>query len=96
VRQGRARHICVLHTVTRQVYFWNGHADLTSAALIAVPAIAMTPLGARATKSLDCAALRRLLAYWLFFVAPLVGLLRQSVPMENLDRWLSARCLLAW
>ncbi|KAG2440222.1 hypothetical protein HXX76_004334 [Chlamydomonas incerta] len=56
------------------VYFSSGAVDLTSAALIAVAAVATAPLGARATKVFDCAMLRRLMAYWLFLVAPLVPL----------------------
>ncbi|PNW84707.1 hypothetical protein CHLRE_03g155501v5 [Chlamydomonas reinhardtii] len=56
------------------VYYTSGAVDLTSAALIAVAAVATAPLGARATKVFDCAMLRRLMAYWLFIVAPLVPL----------------------
>lgn len=46
------------------VYYTSGAVDLTSAALIAVAAVATAPLGARATKVFDCAMLRRLMAYW--------------------------------
>ncbi|EFJ48905.1 hypothetical protein VOLCADRAFT_104627 [Volvox carteri f. nagariensis] len=56
------------------VYWSSGAVDLTSAALISASAIATVPLGARATHVFDCAMLRRLLAYWLFLVAPLVPL----------------------
>ncbi|KXZ47658.1 hypothetical protein GPECTOR_33g540 [Gonium pectorale] len=56
------------------VYFAAGHVDLTSAALLAAAAVATTPLGARAAHRVDCAMLRRLMAYWLFAVAPLVPL----------------------
>ncbi|KAG2454981.1 hypothetical protein HYH02_000807 [Chlamydomonas schloesseri] len=56
------------------VYYTCGAVDLTSAALIAVAAVVTAPLGARATKVFDCAMLRRLMAYWLFIVAPLVPL----------------------
>ncbi|KAG2482413.1 hypothetical protein HYH03_018648 [Edaphochlamys debaryana] len=56
------------------VYYASGAVDPTSAAIIAASALATTPLGARATKAFDCASLRRLMAYWLFLVAPLVPL----------------------
>ncbi|GLC42682.1 hypothetical protein PLESTB_001126800 [Pleodorina starrii] len=56
------------------VYWSSGAVDLTSAGIISAAAIATVPLGARATHAVDCAALRRLLAYWLFAVAPLVPL----------------------
>ncbi|PNH05425.1 hypothetical protein TSOC_008329 [Tetrabaena socialis] len=56
------------------VYWNSGAVDLTSAALIAVAAVTTAPLGARATHAFDCAMLRRLMAYWLFAVAPLVPL----------------------
>ncbi|GFR45702.1 hypothetical protein Agub_g7012 [Astrephomene gubernaculifera] len=56
------------------VYWSSGAVDLTSAALIAAAAVATVPLGARATHAFDCSMLRRLLAYWLFLVAPLVPL----------------------
>ncbi|GIL64739.1 hypothetical protein Vafri_18618 [Volvox africanus] len=56
------------------VYWSSGAVDLTSAALISAAAIATAPLGARATHAFDCTMLRRLLAYWLLLVAPLVPL----------------------
>lgn len=56
------------------VYWSSGAVDPTSAAVVAASAVALTPLGARATHLVDCATLRRLMAYWLFLVAPLVPL----------------------
>mmetsp|Transcript_19624 Transcript_19624/g.42590 ORF Transcript_19624/g.42590 Transcript_19624/m.42590 type:complete len:337 (+) Transcript_19624:247-1257(+) len=56
------------------VYWTSGAADLTSAALVAVSAVGMAPLGARATHMFNCTTLKRFLGYWLYFVAPLVPL----------------------
>jgi uncharacterized membrane protein YfcA len=56
------------------VYWSAGAVDLRSAALIALAAMATAPLGARATHHFDCGMLRRMLACWLFLVAPLLPL----------------------
>mmetsp|Transcript_19202 Transcript_19202/g.48847 ORF Transcript_19202/g.48847 Transcript_19202/m.48847 type:complete len:453 (-) Transcript_19202:221-1579(-) len=61
-------------TASGYVYWQSGCVDLTSAAVIAGCAVLSAPLGARATHLFDCAKLRSLMGYWLYFVAPLVPL----------------------
>ncbi len=50
----------------------SGCIDPLASLLICVPAGAMAPLGARLTSRLDCAALKRLLGYFLLAAAPLI------------------------
>lgn len=51
-----------------------GCVDVTAALIISPIAMLIAPLGARATAYFDCAALRRILGYFLIAVVPLVPL----------------------
>ncbi|GAB4817746.1 hypothetical protein N2152v2_004792 [Parachlorella kessleri] len=52
----------------------SGCIDPVASLAITLPAIALAPLGARLTSRLDCAALKRLLGYFLLAAAPLIPL----------------------
>lgn len=62
------------------VYAANGAVDATSAAVLAAMAVGLAPLGARAAHAVDCNKLRRIMGYWLLFVAPLVPLKSYLMP----------------
>lgn len=53
-------------------YSTQGCVDLAAASLISPAAMLTAPLGARLTARLDCAALRRILGYFLLAAAPMV------------------------
>ena len=52
----------------------SGCVDLTAAAIISPFAMLTAPFGARLTAKLNCVTLRRILGYFLFYVAPIVPL----------------------
>lgn len=66
----------VLSTALASAYTYSsqGCVDLASAALISPAAMLTAPLGARLTSRLNCAALRRILGYFLLAAAPMVPL----------------------
>ncbi|KAL4437313.1 hypothetical protein ABPG75_004452 [Micractinium tetrahymenae] len=66
----------VLATALSSAYTYSsaGCVELGAAALISPAAMLTAPFGARLTSRLDCAALRRILGYFLLAAAPLVPL----------------------
>jgi hypothetical protein len=60
--------------VSAYTYSSSGCVDLAAASLVSPAAMLTAPLGARLTTRLDCAALRRILGYFLLAAAPLVPL----------------------
>ncbi|GAX80459.1 hypothetical protein CEUSTIGMA_g7898.t1 [Chlamydomonas eustigma] len=64
------------------VFHAHGEADFTSAAVVALTAVLMAPLGAKATHLVDSQRLRMLMGYWLYFVAAMVPL-KTYLPSRN-------------
>lgn len=52
----------------------SGCVDPAASALVCAPAVLLAPVGARLASRLDCAALRRMLGYFLVLAAPLIPL----------------------
>ena len=69
------------------VYSAEGRVDAAAALLISPAAMLTAPMGARLASRLDCAALRRTLAFFLLAAAPLVPLKASCCPRSPALGW---------